>query len=475
MTVFAWLLAALTLVAPGQTSAQRAAKAAHVVPTPNQLEWQREGLTAFIHFGPNTFDGREWGTGAENPRLFDPSGVDTDQWMRTLRDAGFEKVILVTKHHDGFVLWPTRYTDHSVKASPWRNGRGDLVAEFVRSARKYGLAVGFYLSPADLYQARPGGAYANGSTARTATIPTLVTGDRRRPARVFHFKLDDYNRYYLNELYELLTQYGPVEEVWFDGANPLASSGRVEHYAFDDWYGMVHALQPHAVVFPIDVNWVGNELGEARTSQWSVLPFSGTPRPDQSTHVVDPGDPQLGSVATLMNPKTKLLAWTPSECDSRLEKTWFWHAHQPPKTLAELQDLYFTSVGRNCQLLLDVPPDTAGVFDAADVARLHEFGAWIRSEFGEPAAQRDGVLLTLSKPVTFRTIELQERIADGQHIARFAVDAWSNGDWREIARGTTVGYERLLRLPAPVTSARVRVRILEARATPALARIALYR
>lgn len=473
-------------IAPGTPPQTIIRTAAHLTPAPRQLEWQREELTAFIHFGPNTFTDREWGTGREDPRVFRPSDVDTGQWARTLRDAGFRKVILVTKHHDGFVLWPTRYTKHSIAFSAWRGDHADLVGAFVRSAHKYGLLVGFYLSPADLNQALRGGAFANGSAPKERTIPTLVPGDTRRPARVFHFKLDDYNAYYLNELYELLTQYGPVEEVWFDGANPLKGSGRVQQYDFSAWFALVRALQPRAVIFPIDLNWVGNENGQARRSQWSVVPLTAPPVADQSTHAVDPGSPDLGSDATLTNPKTKLLRWMPSECDVPLERGWFWHPNAPPKSLTQLQTIYYDSVGRNCQLLLDVPPDRRGRFDERDVARLLAFGAWLHSTFSDDLARsaklqarvngtRGVFTLTLRRPAGVRIIALQEEIRVGQRVEEFAVDADDGGGWRAIARGTTIGYKRLLRLPSSVVAARVRVRVLSARDTPHLARIALYR
>ncbi len=473
-------------IAPGTPPQTIIRTAGRLAPAPRQLEWQREELTAFIHFGPNTFTNREWGTGREDPGVFRPADVDTDQWARTLHDAGFKKVILVTKHHDGFVLWPTRYTKHSITFSPWLGGHGDLVGAFVRSARKYGLLIGFYLSPADLNQALPGGTFANGSARKERTIPTLVPGDTRRPRRVFHFKLDDYNAYYLNELYELLTQYGPVEEVWFDGANPLKGSGRVQPYDFHAWFALVRALQPRAVIFPIDINWVGNENGQARLSQWSVVPLTAAPVADQSTHAVDPSSPELGSDATLTNPKTKLLRWMPSECDVPLERGWFWHPNAPPKSPAALQAIYYDSVGRNCQLLLDVPPDRRGRFDAADSSRLLALGRWVRSTFADDLTRgaqmearisgtRGVFTLSLPEPAAVRIIALQEQFSLGQRVEEFAVDAQAQGQWRTVARGTTIGYKRLLRLPGIIVASGVRVRVLSARDTPHLARIALYR
>ena len=450
--------------------------AAHVTPAPRQLSWQHEERTAFIHFGPNTYTGREVGLGTEPPSTVNPSHLDTDGWMHALHDAGFTKVVLVTKHHDGLVLWPTRYTNYSIARSTWRGGRGDIVKSFVDSAHKFGLGVGFYLSPADLHEAQPGGRYANGSVARDTTIPTLASGDTRHPAKTFRYKLDDYNAYYLNTLYELLTQYGRVDEVWLDGFNPTK---RKEPYAFDAYYSMIRTLAPNAVIFGgPDLNWIGNEDGVARETQWSTVAFAtGTPRPDQTTALRDPSSPKLGGRDDLADPRTRLVLWYPSECDARLENTWFWHPNQPPKSLAELQSMYFTTVGRNCQLLLDVPPDKSGQFDAADTARLREFGTWIHSEFGHGLAEfskqswsgngtTGALTVTLSAPTKFRILALDEQIEHGQRVERFAVDALIDGSWKQIAQGTTIGYKRLLQLPKPLVAQRLRVRVLESRDTP---------
>ncbi len=481
---FAALLAAAVLaVFPGESSQNVVRGAAHVAPAARQLAWQRQDFIAFIHFGPNTYDGREWGTGKESPSIVDPVKLDPDQWMRAFKDAGITKVILVAKHHDGMVLWPSRYTTQSIKYSRWRNGHGDIVGDFVRAARKYGIGVGFYLSPADIHEALPGGRYANGSKFRPTLIPTLVNGDDRQPKQVFHFDLDDYNRYYLNTLYELLTQYGPVQEVWFDGANP---TNRSEPYAFADWYKLVRTLQPNAVIFNgPDVNWVGNEDGTARETQWSVVAFTttGQPTPDQGK-LIDESAANLGGRSDLTNPKTRQLRWYPSECDATIEhhadpsnngSVWFWHPADYPRTLGALQTMYYDSVGRNCVLLLDVPPNTQGLLDARDVARLHELGAWIRSEFGVPLAAADGVAVHAPKPVTFGTVGLQERIEDGQRVEQFVVEANVQGAWKQIAEGTTIGYKRLLKLPRPVTASEVRVRVLQSRDTPEIAGVQLYR
>jgi alpha-L-fucosidase len=461
--------------ATGANQADKVREAAHVTPTQRQLAWQHDEFTAFIHFGPNTYTGREVGNGKESPSIVDPVKFDPDQWMRAFKDAGIGKVILIAKHHDGMVLWPSRYTKHSIRYSRWRSAYGDIVGDFVKAAHKYGMSVGLYLSPADIHESFPGGTYANGSKPRPAVIPTLVQGDTRKPTHVFHFMLDDYNRYYMNTLYELLTQYGPIQEVWFDGANP---TDRAEPYAYQDWYALVRALRPNAVIFNgPDVNWVGNENGVARKTQWSVVAFTTaqSPIPDATTELRDRSAEDVGGRADLLDPRTRQLVWYPAECDARLEATWFWHPNQPPKSLAELQKMYYASVGRNCQLLLDVPPDRDGLLDHADVARLHEFGAWIRNEFGHPVAQAGSAEIRENDPFTFGTVGLQERIEDGQRIERFVVDAQVNGAWQKIAEGTTIGYKRLIKLSHSVTASAVRVRILQSRDVPEIADLAVYK
>jgi alpha-L-fucosidase len=470
-------------VTPGLTRQQIIAAAARVAPTARQLRWQHEELTAFIHFGPDTYTGLEIGTGMERPDIVDPHHFDPDQWMRVLRAAGFKKVMFTTKHHDGFVLWPSRYTHFGIAASRWRAGRGDMVGAVVRAARRHGLAVAFYLSPADIHESFAGGTYANGSRPKPTTIPTLVAGDDRHPTHVYHFVVDDYNRYYLNELYELLTQYGPIDEVFLDGYNPLKA--RPEPYDFPAWYRLIRALQPGAVMFGgPDVNWVGNEDGVARQAQWSVVSFAAPPRPDQTTSIQDPTDPRAGDRASLLDSKVRELRWYPAECDARLESTWFWHPHQPPKSLAALTTMYDTSIGRNCQLILDTPPDKSGRLDAADVARLGEFGAWIRRHATDDlaAGQRalrtadDSYVFTLARPVRFQTVGFAEDIARGQRVEAFdvALDA-GDGTWRPLVVGQTIGYKRLLPLDGPHSATRVRLHVRAQRAPAGPITLHLYR
>ena len=489
-------------ISPTDTPARILAEAAAVTPTDRQLAWQREELTGFVHFGPNTYTGNEVGTGTESPDLIQPTDLDTDQWAASFRDAGFQKVILVAKHHDGMLMFPSAYSSYGVAASSWLNGTGDLVKAFTDSAHKYGIKVGLYLSPADLHEAQPGGRFGNGSPKVTSTIPSDPGA-----GPTFTFQADDYNRYYENTLYELLTRYGTIDEVWFDGYDP---TGGKQPYSTRDWYQLVRALQPTAVTFGGDVRWVGNENGIARTSEWSVIPNTGTADPDgtrSSTYGETADDiAQDDKLTTASN----YLAWFPAECDARLESTWFWHPDQPPKTLDALMATYYSSVGRNCQLLLDVPPDQTGRFDSADTARLAEFGQAVRAAFAtdlaagatagndtgttsstgndpantvdgddttawQPTGLTGGLVLDLGGPKTFDVLRVRENLQVGQRVEGFALDTWTGTGWQQATTGTTVGHQRLLQLASPVTTSKVRLRITGSRALPpAIATIGLF-
>jgi alpha-L-fucosidase len=253
-------------------------KAVDVRPSARQLVWQQLEFIGFVHFGVNTFSGREWGTGEEDPKTFNPEKLDTDQWCRMMKAAGMKQVILTAKHHDGFCLWQTRYTTHSVSSSTWRSGKGDVLRELVDSCRKYGLKVGVYLSPADLYQIEnPAGLYGNLSEYSERVIPRPVPGRPFKDTRTFKFVADDYNEYFMNQLYELLTEYGRIHEVWFDGAHPKRKGG--QKYTYQQWYELIRTLAPGAVIFGKgpDLRWCGNEAGKARAAEWSVIPINAPP------------------------------------------------------------------------------------------------------------------------------------------------------------------------------------------------------
>lgn len=480
-------------------------RAAAVRPSARQVAWQQREVIAFTHFGPNTFSGREWGTGKEDEAIFNPTALDCRQWVRALKSAGMTQVILTAKHHDGFCLWPSRFTDHSVARSPWRAGKGDVVRELADACREAGLKLGIYLSPADL-NAIERGVYGR-TEAKGRVIPTPVAGWTPRSTWHMEGTWDEYNAYFLNQLFELLTEYGPISEVWFDGANP--KPGTDQRYAYADWYRLIRALQPDAVIFGKgpDVRWCGNEAGQGRASEWSVIPLPVAP--DQYDWA-DKMDQDLGSLAKLKG--APFLHWYPSEVDVSIRPGWFYHAEEDNKvkSLAKLKDIYFASVGGNAVLLLNVPPDRRGLIHENDVARLAEFGDWVRSTFKQnlatgataqashtraPAAEfsaahtvdadrdsfwstgdwQSSAELTYQLPGTqkFNIALLEEQIREGQRIESFAVDALVDGAWRELGHATTVGYRRLLRF-APVETDRVRVRILDSRVRPTVANFGLF-
>ncbi|MEV7722121.1 alpha-L-fucosidase [Streptomyces sp. NPDC088184] len=487
-------------------------KAAHVVPDAKQLAWQQKELTAFVHYGMNTFTDKEWGDGTEAESVYNPTGLDPDQWMASLKAGGFKQVILTVKHHDGFLLYPSRYSDHSVKNSPWwqdgANPEGDVFGAFVKAARSAGLGVGVYLSPADGAEIpaaghRGKGRFGNNSAKKTVTVPTLVDGDDRTPATTYTYQADDYNAYFMNQLYELLTQYGRIDEVWLDGANPWA--GQYDQpYQTTDWYDLIGKIAPQAnvAINGPDIRWVGTETASGRDDEWSVIPFKGDPasRNRDDDMVVPPEGGDLASRDVLAAHHPDYLAWYPAESDVSIRPGWFWHASQDGqvKTPAKLLDLYRTSVGRNSVLLLNVPPNRAGRISDPDTAALASFGQTVRATYGtnllapsggspltdeeltsawSPAddAHSGETVLESPQPVTFDRVVLQEDITRGQRVESFAVDIWDGTAWKTVVQAGTIGYKRIEYLSAPVTAAKVRLRVLGARANPHVAKLGLYK
>ena len=448
------------------------AKASRVVPSPNQLAWQGREFIAFAHFGMNTFTDREWGDGKESPDLFNPTDFDARQWVQAFKTAGMTLLILTAKHHDGFCLWPTATTTHSVRSSPWRHGAGDVVAEVSRACREAGLAFGVYVSPWDRHEP----AY----------------GDSPR-----------YNEFFRAQLRELLTKYGEIAEVWFDGANGEGPNGRRQVYDWPSYYRVVRELQPKAVIFGMapDVRWVGTESGYGRETEWSVIPLrlrDGVALRADSPHPLDeafvPGDltaADLGSREAIRT--ASVLAWYPAETDVSIRPGWFYHERQDAEVKApeKLVDVYFSSVGRNGVLLLNVPPDTRGRIADADVKSLAGMRAILDRTFASPAAQvswptraaRGSAPAVYEFPVRagggFDVALLQEDIRQGQRVEMFTLEACAGGDCREFARGTTIGYKRLLRFPAvrldpAQRGTRVRLTIDQARGTPVISFVGLY-
>jgi len=466
------LLAAGVAFGQGPDTAAVIDAAARVTPSARQLAWQEVEFAAFTHFGMNTFTNREWGEGHEDPALFNPTDFDARQWVDACKQAGMTELILTAKHHDGFCLWPSSYTEHSVKHSPWRDGNGDVVREVADACREGGIRFGVYLSPWDRTEATYGDSPA-------------------------------YNEYFKNQLRELLTNYGEIFEVWFDGACGEGPNGKRQEYDWAAYYAVVRELQPNAVISICgpDVRWCGNEAGTCRPSEWSVVPEGFNAMAED-----------LGSRDVLIEAAKngKRLLWLPSQVDTSIRPGWFYHQSEDGKvkSLDHLLDIYYGSVGGNSQLLLNLPPDKRGRINENDVARLKELGTVLRATFANNLAQgakvsasawleghrpeliadgdkntywatSDGVtmaelVIEMTAPQTFNRAMLEEYIAAGQRIEEFALDAAdSAGEWREVARATMIGHKRLLRFDE-VTAQRVRMRILESRVSATLSNFSLF-
>ena len=424
---------------------------ANIRPTHRQLEWQKMEMYAFIHFGMNTMTDREWGEGHEDPSLFNPDRVDVDQWMRALVSAGMTGVILTCKHHDGFCLWPSAYTTHTVASSPWREGRGDLVREVSDSAARHGLKFGIYLSPWDM------------------TEQTYGQGQA-------------YNDFYINQLVELLTHYGPVFSVWLDGACGEGPNGKVQAYDWQRIYDTVRALAPEAVISVCgpDVRWCGNEAGSVRANEWSVVPASlrEAERTAENSQKVDDGefsrqvasaDEDLGSREALADYDGPL-AWYPAEVNTSTRKGWFHHEAEDTQVrgVDELFSIWLGSVGGNATFLLNVPPNRHGVLADADVKVLTQLGARIadfRSRRIE-AEREDSEVVTLRFAANERVsaVVLEEDIARGQRIDEAIICALTEaGEESEIARVHSVGYRRIVTLPSPVEARVLRIAVVASR------------
>ncbi|PIE23685.1 MAG: alpha-1,3/4-fucosidase [Planctomycetota bacterium] len=462
----------------------RVAKTCKCLPSKRQMSYQHLEYTCFIHFGPNTFTGVEWGKGKEDPKVFAPLQVDTDQWCRVAKAAGMRLILITVKHHDGYCTWQTRYNDaFSVKQSSWKGGRGDVLRQLSGSCKKFGLKLGVYLSPADLYQIESkDGLYGNRSTYQDSVIPTDPASFRsnplkgRRPPKgkpSFKFRVDDYNRYVLNQLYELLTEYGEIHQVWFDGAHPKRKGG--QRYTREFWVEMIHTLAPGACISVKgpDVRWCGNEFGHTRQSEWSPVAIT---KPYKDWDWGDACDQDLGSRAKLKN--ARFVHWWPSEVNTSIRHGWFWRdKKQQVKSAETIYDNYERAVGGNSVFLLNVPPNRDGTFAPRDVAALLAAGKRIKATYGSTAAtlsrEPSGAHL-LDKPATINRVMLMEPIqTEGQRVEAHAVDAWVHGTWKEIARATTIGYKRILRFPAVKTD-RIRVRILQQRLKAKLSHVSVH-
>lgn len=468
-------------------------KAANVVPTANQLAALDREFIAFIHFGPNTFTGKEWGSGFESSETFALETLDTDQWCKAIKEAGMKMVIFTAKHHDGYIMWQSRYTDHGIMSSKFRNGKGDILRDLSESCRKYGLELGIYLSPADLYQIEsPDGLYGNLSKPTLRTIPREVEGRPFSNKTKFKFNVDDYNEYYLNQLFELLTEYGPISEIWLDGAHPKTKGGQT--YNYNAWRELIRTLAPKANIFGReDLRWCGNEGGHTRDSEWNVVPYMANP--DTLTWYSDMMADPLGGREQLC--EGKYLHYQPAETDVSIRDGWFWrdNTHQQTRTADNVFDIYERSVGGNAILLLNLPPDNQGRFPEKDLKTLEETGRRIRETYGIdllegakcPKALLDNdidtyikvndgedFVVTLPEKRWINRIVLQEAIATvGERAERFAVDARIDGEWKEIATSTNIGHKRILRVNDMETDA-LRFRLLQSRAMVAISKMSAH-
>ncbi|KAL9263504.1 Alpha-L-fucosidase 1-like protein [Drosera capensis] len=441
------------------------------IPTSTQLTFHLTELSLFLHFGPNTFTDTEWTTGDFPPSLFTPSSFSPTQWVSIAKASGFTRVILTAKHHDGFCLWPSELTEYSVRAATgWRVGGGDVVGDLSEAARREGIGFGVYLSPWDRHE---------GTYGRTK----------------------EYNEYYMGQLTELLTRYGTIKEVWLDGAK--GEGEKDMDYYFDSWFALIRQLQPEAMIFSDagpDTRWIGDEAGIAGSTCWSLFN-----RSDAKIGGTDPLYSRIG------DPFGR--DWVPAECDVSIRPGWFWHASEAPKSALTLLDIYYKSVGRNCLLLLNVPPNSSGLISDEDVQVLQEFaelrsvifsnnlakhalvsassvrGGMSDSHFGSQNILEEGIFtywapeenltdwtlyLDLVESKSFNVLQVQEPIHMGQRIIRFHVDINNGqGEWQTLVNGTTVGYKRLLQFRT-VESQYLRLVIDNARAHPLVAFVGVY-
>ena len=381
------------------------------LPSPRQLGYQAMELGMFCHFGPNTFADQEWGEGDDDPAIFDPPELDPAQWAKTAADAGMHYLVVTAKHHDGFCLWPTDTTDYSVRSSPWAGGKGDVIELVARACRDHTLTLGIYCSP----------------------------WDRHEPC------YDDepaYDRHFSRQWTELLTRYGPVGFVWLDGAG---SKGHVY-----DWQMIISTIREHApeaCIFSMgepDVRWVGNEDGLAPDPCWNVVE-----RPEGTN----------ASEWLLPGYRESFPHWLPAECDARIRANWFWHDHDLPslKSVERLVHMYYNSVGRGCNLLLNIGPDRRGLLPEPDVDRLGETAAELGRRFGNPLGEATGpaerLEVAFERPTAVNHAIIREDIARGERVRQFTIAARVRGRWQGMHVGTAIGHKRIVSFPTVLADA----------------------
>lgn len=448
------------------------------IPTENQLRWQKMEYYAFVHFSINTYTDMAWGFGNEDPKIFNPDKLDCRQWARICKDAGMKGIIFTAKHHSGFCLWPSKYTDYSIEKSPWKNGKGDIVREMADACKEFGLKFGVYLSPWD--RNHP---------------------DYGKPAYITYFR---------NQLEELLTNYGNIFEIWFDGAN--GGSGyygganetrKIDAKTYYDWqntYKLVRKLQPNIVIWNdggdrADLRWVGTESGYVGETNWSLLNATGDVPEEMLRHGVENGN-----------------AWVPGEVNTSIRPEWFYHEREDKKvkTLPQLLDIYHHSVGRNGTLLLNFPIMPNGLIHEYDEKAIQGLTKALKEEFAQNLAKSalvssnqtrgkttqfsankvidydknsywgtDDSIVTASltldfgKPTSFNRFLVQEPIQLGQRVKSFSLEAFEKGKWIEIAKETTIGYKRILRFRT-VVATKLRFNVLDAKSCPLISNIEVY-
>jgi alpha-L-fucosidase len=453
-------------------------------PSPRQLAWHQMETYAFMHFSPNTFTDREWGFGDEDPKQFNPTQFDAAQIVRSVKAGGMKGLIMVCKHHDGLCLWPTKTTTHSIAQSPWRGGKGDMVREISDACRKQGLKFGVYLSP----------------------------WDRNHP----EYGKAGYPDIYRAQLTELLTNYGPIFEVWHDGANGgdgyyggARETRSIDRRTYYDWprnWEIVRKLQPNAVIFSDvgpDVRWVGNESGFAGDPCWATY----SPVGEDGTAAA-PGFTKYKEGETGHRNSQN---WLPAECDVSIRPGWFWHAAEDNKvrSVDNLKDLYFKSVGRGASFLLNVPPDRRGLVHEQDVIALKGFGDWLKQAFSRDLARAgqvtvssvrgprfatgaltDGkgdtywstpegtttgtIEVSFAKPTAVNILRIREAIALGQRVDEFTVEGERDGSWVPVFQGQSIGSCRLIRLEKPTEFTKIRLRITKATGSLAISEFGVF-
>ncbi len=436
------------------------------LPSASQLRWHAMEYYMFIHFGPNTFTNKEWGHGDEDPKVFNPTQLDCRQWVAIAKKAGMKGIIITAKHHDGFCLWPSKFSHHTVRESAWKNGKGDVLKELSDACKEQGLKFGVYLSP----------------------------WDRNHP----DYGTEKYNQTFVNMLKEVLGNYGEVFEQWFDGANGEGPNGKRQVYDWKLFNNTVYQFQPNAIIFSDGgpgCRWVGNENGFAGETNWCTL----------NVQKIYPGYPNNKELTPGHEDGT---TWVPAECDVSIRPGWFYsrETDNQVKTVAQLTEIYYAAIGRGGNLLLNVPVDRRGLIAKEDSLRLIEFGNTIRNSFKEnlasaatilsssrteypsqnlidgnpatawaPAGEQktNAIVFRFDHPVNFNCIVIQEEIASGQRVKSFSVEAGNGSVLTEIDRQSTIGHKRILRF-ANTNASLIRINILDAKATPLISEVGIY-